>query len=224
MSKDYIGIFDVIGPVMVGPSSSHTSGAVMIAWMSRQIFSGTPKKVTFTLYGSFADTYKGHGTDRALIGGMLGYKPDMLEIRSAYEHAAKAGLDVSFVPDSKTEVDHPNTVDVLMEDVCGHTLLVRGESIGGGRVRITRMNDIEVDFTGENSTMIIGHQDVPGMIAFITHCLAEHSVNIASLKNFRKEAGKGAITVVEADGFIPEEVKDTIMDHKSVVSVDLIEL
>jgi L-serine dehydratase len=131
---------------------------------------------------------------------------------------------VSFVPDSKTEVNHPNTVDVLMEDVCGHTLLVRGESIGGGRVRITRMNDIEVDFTGENSTMIIGHQDVPGMIAFITHCLAEHSVNIASLKNFRKEAGKDAITVVEDDGFIPEEVKDTIMDHKSVVSVDLIEL
>ncbi len=97
---------------MVGPSSSHTSGAATIAWMARQLFDAEPAKVTFTLYGSFAETYKGHGTDRALIGGILGYKSDDVRIRTAYEEAEKAGLEVKFVPDRETETEHPNTVDI----------------------------------------------------------------------------------------------------------------
>lgn len=111
MRNNYISMFDIIGPVMVGPSSSHTSGAAAIAWMARQILSGVPVHVTFTLYGSFADTYQGHGTDRALIGGMLGYRPDDVRIRTAFEEAREAGLDVEFVVDKEEEMPHPNTVD-----------------------------------------------------------------------------------------------------------------
>lgn len=224
MKNSYIGIFDVIGPVMVGPSSSHTSGAATIAWMARQIFTGTPVKVTYTLYGSFAETYRGHGTDRALIGGMLGYKSDDVRIRNAYEQARAAGMLVEFAEDKTTEVSHPNTVDIVMEGSDGHSLLIRGESVGGGRVRIRRMNDIEVDFTGEYSTMIIGHQDKTGTVAYITKVLADNKINIATLKLFRKEKGKDAFTVVETDSFIDEDVKDEIMNYDTVTSVDLIEI
>ena len=224
MANNYIGLFDVIGPVMVGPSSSHTSGAVTIAWMARQIFTGTPVKVKFTLYGSFAETYKGHGTDRALIGGMLGYKSSDIRIRDAYAQARKNKLEVEFVADKETEVSHPNTVDILMTGEDGHTLLIRGESIGGGRVRIRRLNDIEVDFTGEYSTMIIGHRDATGTVAYITKCLAEESVNVATLKLFREGKGLKAFTVVETDSTISEELKEKILQYESVTSVDLIEV
>ena len=224
MANNYIGLFDVIGPVMVGPSSSHTSGAATIAWMARQIFTGTPVKVTFTLYGSFAETYKGHGTDRALIGGMLGYKSSDVRIRDAYAQARKNKLEVEFVADKETEVSHPNTVDILMTGEDGHTLLIRGESIGGGRVRIRRLNDIEVDFTGEYSTMIIGHRDATGTVAYITKCLAEESVNVATLKLFREGKGLNAFTVVETDSTISEELKEKILQYETVTSVDLIEI
>lgn len=224
MKNNYIGIFDVIGPIMIGPSSSHTSGAARIAWMARQIYTGTPTKVSFTLYGSFAETYLGHGTDRALIGGMLGYRQKDMRIRNAYELAEKAGLRVGFIPDTETEVSHPNTVDVLMSDESGHSLLVRGESIGGGRVCIKRINDIDVEFNGDYSTVIIGHLDKLGMAAFITGCLAEYNINIASLRLFREGRGRRAFTVIESDNFIPEELKERLLQHENVVSVDLIEI
>jgi len=224
MSKNYIGIFDVIGPVMVGPSSSHTSGAASIARMARHIFSGEPTRAVFTLYGSFAETYKGHGTDRALIGGMLGYKPDDIRIRDAYEQARASGLQVEIIPDKETETAHPNTVDILVEDAEGHSLQIRGESIGGGRVRIIKINETDVDFNGDYSTLIIGHQDVTGTVAYITGCLAEHRINVATLKLFREEKGKTAITVIETDSSIPDELKDMIMQYETVNSVELIEI
>ena len=224
MRNDYIGIFDVIGPVMVGPSSSHTSGAAMIAWMARQIFTGEPVKAEFTLYGSFADTYKGHGTDRALIGGILGYRPDDVRIRNAYRHADEEGVEISFLIDRETETAHPNTVDIRMESADGHVLRVRGESIGGGRVRIVRMNDIDVDFTGEYSTVIVGHMDEPGVAAYITGILADHRVNIAFMKLFREEKGKTAITVIESDEYIPDEAVSDLLAHTQINSVDVIEI
>ena len=219
-----MGLFDIIGPVMVGPSSSHTSGAASIAWMARQILTGTPRKVKFTLYGSFAETFRGHGTDRALIGGLLGYRPDDVRIRNAYEHAREAGLKVQMTPDKMTAVSHPNTVDIDMEATDGHRLLVRGESIGGGRVRIRKINDIEVDFSGEYSTLIIGHRDEAGTLAFVTTRLANHEVNIAFMKLFRDGKGKNAFTVIESDEFIPEELKDELLSYDTINSVDLIEI
>ena len=223
MAHNYLGLFDVIGPVMVGPSSSHTSGAATIAWMARQIFSGTPEKVVFTLYGSFAETYKGHGTDRALIGGMLGYKSSDVRIRDAYMYARKNWMRVEFVVDKETYVSHPNTVDINIEGSGEHTLLIRGESIGGGRVRIRKINEIEVDFTGEYSTMIISHQDVTGTVAYITKCLAEEDVNVATLKLFREGKGMKAVTVVETDSTISEALKEKILQFESITDVDLIE-
>ena len=224
MRKDYISIFDVIGPIMVGPSSSHTSGAATIAWMARQIFTGIPVKATFTLYGSFADTYQGHGTDRALVGGVLGYRPDDTRIRNAFDHAKEDGLEFDFVIDRDTETKHPNTVDILLENSDGHSLMVRGESIGGGRVRIVRMNDIDVDFTGEYSTLIVGHKDAKGVAAYITGILSDHDVNIAFMKLFRETKGLKAITVIESDGYIPDEAVNDLMANSLVESVDVIEI
>lgn len=224
MRNGNIGIFDIIGPVMVGPSSSHTSGAAAISWMARQMLTGIPAKVTFTLYGSFADTYMGHGTDRALIGGMLGYKPDDVRIRKAFEYAEEAGLEVNFVVNREEEMPHPNTVDIDMTADDGHTLFVRGESIGGGRMRITRMNDIEVDFNGEYSTIIVSHKDEAGMAAFITGSLAEAKINIATMRIFREGKGKKAVTVIETDDFISETIREKMIAHSGVTSVDIIEL
>ena len=224
MSNNYISLFDVIGPIMVGPSSSHTSGAASIAWMARQILTGTPRKVKFTLYGSFAETYMGHGTDRALIGGILGYRPKDVRIRNSYELAREAGVKVELVPDNETQVSHPNTVDVEMENEEGHVLLIRGESVGGGRVRIKRINDIEVDFTGEYSTLIIGHRDEAGTLAFVTSRLANYQVNIAFMKLFRDEKGKNAFTVIETDEVIPSELTEELLKYETINSVDLIEV
>ena len=224
MKKNYIGLFDVIGPVMVGPSSSHTSGAATIAWMTRQIFTGSPESVDFTLYGSFADTYRGHGTDRALVGGMLGFKSDDERIRDSFELAREAGLRYSFSADRETETSHPNTVDISVKGADGHTLLVRGESLGGGRVRITRLNSIDVEFTGEYSTLLVGHRDETGTLAYITGRLAAHRVNIAFMKLFREEEGGNAFTVIESDDILPDELKEELLSYHTVRSVDIIEL
>lgn len=224
MRKNYIGLFDVIGPVMVGPSSSHTSGAASIAWTARQIFTGVPVKAEFTLYGSFADTYMGHGTDRALVGGVLGFKPDDMRIRDSFEIAKRQGLHVNIKADGVTETRHPNTVDILMETAEGHSLKVRGESLGGGRMRITRLNNIDVDITGEYSTLIVGHKDEAGTIAFITGKLAEHNMNIAFMKLFREEKGSNAVTVIETDDYLPPELESELMGYPSIESVDMIEL
>ena len=223
MRKNYISIFDVIGPTMVGPSSSHTSGAATIAWMARQILSGTPVRAEFTLYGSFADTYKGHGTDRALIGGVLGYGSNDLRIRDSYERAEEAGLEVEIRADRETETAHPNTVDVRLVADDGHDLCLRGESVGGGRVRLVRINGIDVDITGEYSTMIIGHRDEPGTIAFVTSRLANHQVNIAFMKLFREKIGGKSFTVIESDNYYPDEIVGELMGYPSIDSVDLIE-
>ena len=224
MRKNYIGLFDVIGPIMVGPSSSHTSGAATIAWMTRQIFTGKPVRADVTFYRSFADTYRGHGTDRAVAGGLLGYRSYDKRIRDAFEHAKKAGLAVRFTADKDTMTPHPNTVDILLEGDDGHTLFVRGESLGGGRVRITRLNNIDVEFTGEYSTLIVGHKDKAGTLAYITSVLADHHVNIAFMKLFREEKGQRAVTVIESDDFLPDGLQDELLDYPTIDSVDMIEL
>ena len=151
----FISAFDVMGPNMIGPSSSHTAGAARIAFLARKMLNGTLKKVQFTLYGSFAKTYHGHGTDRALLGGIMGFGTDDMRIRDSFEIAKDIGLDFSFVPNEIETDVHPNTVDILMTNENGDHILIRGESLGGGKARICRINDVEVDFTGEYSTLIV---------------------------------------------------------------------
>lgn len=182
------------------------------------------EKVTFTLYGSFARTYRGHGTDKALLGGTLGFHTDDERIRDAFEIADRMGVEYHFIPDEKNITNHPNTADIFFEDREGHTLFVRGESIGGGKMRIVRINHIDVEFTGEYSTLIVQQIDKPGVVAHITQCLSLHNINIAFMRLFREEKGTTAFTVVESDEPIPRDILQYIRINPNVSDLMLIEM
>lgn len=220
----FISLFEVIGPNMVGPSSSHTAGAVSMALLARKLFPAEIKKVEFTLYGSFAKTYRGHGTDRALLGGIMGFETDDLRIRDSLSIAKERNLDYHFSIGQNTGEEHPNTADIDMTGVNGERLFVRGVSIGGGKVKIVRLNQIDVDFTGEYSTLIISQTDRPGVVAHITKVLSEREVNIAFMRLFREEKGAKAFTVVESDERIPDEVVEQIRENPLVSDVMLVQI
>ena len=221
---NFLSIFDVIGPNMIGPSSSHTAGAVSIALMARKMFPEPIQKVTFTLYGSFAKTYRGHGTDRALLGGILGFSTDNEKIRDAFTYAKEMQVEYEFIIDDQTQTNHPNTADIDIIGTSGHTLSVRGESLGGGKMKIVRIDNIDVEFTGEYSTLIVHQQDKPGVVAHITQALSEYEVNIAFMRLFRETKGANAYTVVESDHPIPEAVLDQIRTNPNVDDLMLIQL
>ena len=221
---NFLSIFDVIGPNMIGPSSSHTAGAVSIALMARKMFPEPIQKVTFTLYGSFAKTYRGHGTDRALLGGILGFSTDNEKIRDAFTYAKEMQVEYEFIIDDQPQTNHPNTADIDIIGTSGHTLSVRGESIGGGKMKIVRIDNIDVEFTGEYSTLIVHQQDKPGVVAHITQALSEYEVNIAFMRLFRETKGANAYTVVESDHPIPEAVLDQIRTNPNVDDLMLIQL
>ena len=211
----FISLFEVIGPNMVGPSSSHTAGAVSMALLARKLFPGKIKEVHFTLYGSFAKTYRGHGTDRALMGGMLGFETDDLRIRDSLALAKKAGIDYTFTISEETDGIHPNTADM---DILGT------KGLGGGKVKIVKLNNISVDFTGEYSTLIVSQTDKPGVVAHITKVLSEAGVNIAFMRLFREEKGAAAYTVVESDEKIPEDIPEKIRENPLVSDIMLVQL
>ncbi len=217
-----LGLRDVIGPIMVGPSSSHTAGALAIARMARRLCGSAPRRVTFTLYGSFAHTGRGHGTDKALVAGMLGLAADDLAIRNSFELAERAGIDVALAFDTKTAQEHPNTVDVAIEEQDGTTLDVRGVSIGGGAAVITRIDGIDVDITGEHTSIVVHQQDECGVLAHIASCLATCGINIATTRMFRTRRGADAFTVMETDDAITAQVRALIENHPSVHSVRII--
>ena len=219
----FLSIFDVIGPNMIGPSSSHTAGAVSMALLARKMCPSPVRRVTFTLYGSFAKTYHGHGTDRALLGGILGFSTDDPRIRDAFSIAKERGVEYEYIIDEKTETAHPNTADIQITCVGGYELTVRGESIGGGKIKIVRINQIDVEFTGEYSTLIVRQTDHPGIVAHITQCLSNERVNIAFMRLFREDKGAMAYTVVESDEPIPERILDEIRENKHVKELMLIQ-
>lgn len=221
---NFLSIFDVIGPNMIGPSSSHTAGAVSMALVARKMFPEQICKVKFVLYGSFAKTYHGHGTDRALLGGILGFSTDDARIRDAFDIATERGVEFEYIPDEETITDHPNTADIYMTGVNGYEMMVRGESIGGGKIKIVRINDIDVEFTGEYCTLIVRQTDTPGVIAHITQCLSNQGVNIAFMRLFREDKGATAFTVVESDEMIPEQILDEIKQNPNVHELMLIQM
>lgn len=191
--------FEILGPVMVGPSSSHTAGALRCAQVASSLMEAPVARVRFVLHNSFAHTYEGHGTNRALVAGIMGLAPDDERIRDAFALARERNLAFTFVPGADDEHLHPNTVDIEMEDAQGTTCSVRGESLGGGRVRLSRINGVEVDITGEYDTIFVAHQDTPGVLAALTVRLSEHGVNIAFMRTYRTERGGAAYTVFELD-------------------------
>ena len=219
----FISVFDVLGPNMIGPSSSHTAGAAAISFLARKMIAPPIVKVEFTLYGSFAKTYQGHGTDRALLGGLMGFETDDTRIRNSFQIAQDRGLDYRFTP-CTTETDvHPNTVDIRRENAAGQVMAVRGESLGGGKVRIVRINGVRVDFTGEYAAVIAIHQDKPGVVAHITKVLSEHNVNIAFMRLFREGKGDTAYSIIESDGTLPDGIPEQLKANPHIRDVMIVQ-
>lgn len=220
MGKSF-GAFDVLGPVMIGPSSSHTAGAARLGKVAGTIAGGEIRKVVFYLHGSFAKTYKGHGTDRALVAGILGMEPHDSRLRDSLSIASEAGILYEFVEKDLGDV-HPNTVKFSFEMKDGRVSTVTGSSIGGGNIIITEIDGEEVEFTGAFPTLITRHTDKPGIIAAVTSVLSNLEVNVAFMRVFRKAKGKMASMVIETDNPIPDEAINYISKIKGIEKAILI--
>jgi L-serine dehydratase len=204
-----VSLLDIIGPVMVGPSSSHTAGACRIGLLGRGLIGGTPHRAVLELHGSFARTGEGHGTDRALVGGLLGFRPDDDRLRTALEIAEREGLEYRFEKTSLGDDQHPNTVRMTLER-SDLRATVTASSIGAGRIIITEIDGFPVEVTGSYHTLVIVADDVRGSIAKITTVLAEHSINIATLRLTRKQRGGDAFIVIECDETPTDQVVQEI--------------
>lgn len=202
-------LLDVLGPVMIGPSSSHTAGAARLGRLARILLGEPPARAVVTLHGSFAATYSGHGTDLALVGGLLGFRPDDERIREAFLHARAAGLDVTIRTADLGEV-HPNTARFDLEGISGRRTSVTGCSPGGGRVEVTEIDGLKVSLTGERPALVATYPDRPGVAAAITGILAREGINIASMRITRAGRGKTAICIIESDQPIPPTVRTEI--------------
>ena len=211
-----MSVFDIIGPNMIGPSSSHTAGALRIAKLARNMVKRPVLQVKFILYGSFAETYKGHGTDRALVAGMLDFDTEDIRIKDSFFYAKEAGLNYSFDINREKKDIHPNTVDIIITDDKLEETSVTGVSIGGGRAVIKKINGVDIDLSGEYHTIVIKHRDLPGAIARITEILSNFSINIAYMKLYRETKGTIAYSVIEADDPIIMDVVDKIEELPSV--------
>ena len=219
-----ISVFDVIGPVMVGPSSSHTAGADRIGLLAGKLLKGRIVKAEFVLYGSFARTAEGHGTKRALLGGVLGFTPEDVRIRDSYQYAEESGVEYHFTENFEETDLHPNTADIILTDENGKVLKVRGKSVGGGKVVIENINGIQVDFTGNYPTILVEQRDAPGVLNFITRVLSARKINIAFMRLYRESKGNKAYTIIEADEKIPEAVIADIESHREIKSAPLLEV
>jgi L-serine dehydratase len=213
-----VNVFDIIGPVMIGPSSSHTAGAVRIGRVSRKILGEDAVKADIGLAGSFALTYRGHGTDRAIIAGLLGMLPDDERIRDSFLIARERGLVFNF-SEVRIPKAHPNTAKLHLTGKSGKKCLVQGASIGGGNILITSVNEMETAFTGNSDTLIIAHQDMPGMIASVTFRMAEMGINIGNFKLSRPHKGFQAVMTLEIDGTISHETVDKLLALPHIDSV-----
>lgn len=204
-------VFDIIGPVMIGPSSSHTAGACKIGKIVSIIFRELPDIVTIYLYGSFAKTYRGHGTDIALVGGILGMTPEDVCLADSLKLAYERGVDVRFVINKEEKTEHPNTARLVVEKGT-KKLSVTGISIGGGAIKVTEVNGFNIALNMGVPTFVIVHQDVPGMIAQVTNILSEQKVNISQMNMTRESRGENAIMMIEVDtphvAGICEKMKD----------------
>jgi L-serine dehydratase len=211
-------MFEVIGPVMIGPSSSHTAGAVRIGRLARAVFGQQPARVRIALHGSFASTGHGHGTDLALVAGLLGLAPDDERIRTADDEARAAGMEVAFIAEDLGEV-HPNTARIEMASADGRRVTVQGSSIGGADVVLTAIDDFDVAINGKLPVLVVEHHDQPGVIASVSAVLAEHGVNIASMEVSRERRGARALMVIETDQPVSGPAIEAVCSAEAVTSV-----
>lgn len=199
-----MNIFDIVGPVMVGPSSSHTAGAVKIGYTSRKLLAEPVQKAEILLYGSFLATGRGHGTDRAILAGLLGMLPDNPDIPRSFELAKKAGMEFTF-GEAKLKNAHPNSVQLLLTGKNSRRLEIVGESLGGSLINIAQIDGLSANFSAEYPTLIVHNLDQPGHIAEVTSMLSHKSVNIASMQLYRSSRGGNAVMVIECDQEVPAE-------------------
>ena len=206
-----VSLLDIIGPVMVGPSSSHTAGACRLGLLARGLVGGTPERAVIELHGSFARTGEGHGTDKAIVGGLMGFRPDDERLREALDIAEREGLDYHFEKTTLGEenVVHPNTVRLTVERI-GRRSVMTGSSLGAGRVLVTEIDGYPVEVTGNYHTIVLVAGDVKGSIAAITHLLSAFDLNIATLRVSRQQRGGDAFMVYELDEPPDERVRDVI--------------
>ncbi|TVY10511.1 L-serine ammonia-lyase, iron-sulfur-dependent subunit beta [Paenibacillus cremeus] len=217
-------VFSIIGPSMIGPSSSHTAGAVRLGRVARQIFGALPAQADIELFGSFADTYRGHGTDLALIGGLLDYATDDPRIPKAEKYAEAAGMKIIFHP-KKAKGAHPNTATITLQGD-QRSISMTGASIGGGNIEIMNVNQFDVTFSGVYPTLLITHLDRPGMIAEITSIFGRAQMNIGYMDLDRKGREGDAMTVIEADAPISDALVQEMNGLemiREVIRVDLSE-
>lgn len=211
-------IFDIIGPVMVGPSSSHTAGAVRIGYIAGKLMGEPIAKAEILLYGSFLATGKGHGTRKALVAGLLGMKPDDMRIPNSFEIAKEHGIEVVFGESTLREA-HPNTAQILLTSVTGKKLEIVGESLGGSRINIAQIDGITTNFSGDYPTLVVHNMDQPGHVAEVTSMLAHKSVNIATMQLYRANRGGNSVMVLECDQEVPDDRINWLRHAEGVVKV-----
>lgn len=217
-----MNIFDIIGPVMIGPSSSHTAGAVRLGLLAASVLGSLPKKAEIYLHGSFAETYKGHGTDMALLAGLMGWLPDDERIPRASSYAEENHLQYSYHKIDLGNMAHPNTVLFKLTAADGGQCDVVGSSIGGGQVMVTEIDGFPVELTGRLPAVLTVHVDARGIIALVTSTLANAGVNIATMRVFRDNKGGMASMVIECDEAVPQEILNLIAALPQMESVRFI--
>ena len=218
-----MNLFDILGPVMVGPSSSHTAGAARIGRIARRLLAeGTPSRAQIALSGSFAATGRGHGTDRALVAGLMGMKPDDERIPQSLTLAQQAGMGVSFSHVSLSG-EHPNTARLHLTASSGRELTMTASSLGGGRIEVVEMNGLRVRFSGDLPTLIIQNRDLPGYVSDVTGVLAHEAVNIATMRLYRDYPGGNAVMVLEVDKPVPHAARERLRAIDGISGVTFID-
>ena len=216
-------LFDIMGPIMVGPSSSHTAGAERIGLITRRLLGEPPVSARLLLHGSFAATGKGHGTDRALVAGLLGLAPDDPDLPRSFALAKEAGMEVA-VGTVTLRGAHPNTVVLQVTGAGGRSMEVNASSLGGGRVRVNAIDGLEASFTGDHPTLIIRNEDRPGAVAEVSAALSRRQVNIAAMQLYRNMRGGLAVMVIESDQPIWGAAVDELRGLPGIVSVTYLEM
>jgi len=216
-----MNVFDIIGPVMIGPSSSHTAGAVRLGRVAWKILEEKAVRADIRLSGSFAQTYRGHGTDKALIAGIMGMHSDDERIRRSLALAEEEVLVYSFTAEDIRDA-HPNTARIHLKGENGAECTIQGASIGGGNILITEIDGMEVSFTGQYNTLMVLHYDKPGTIAAVTNFMAYSGTNIGNFRLARKKKGGEAVMTIEVDGDVEESLIQSLRILPNVINVILI--
>lgn len=216
-----MNVLDIIGPIMIGPSSSHTAGAVRLGLVARKILGEEPKQALIELSGSFARTYRGHGTDKALLAGIMGLQPDDERIRCSPQLAQERGLVFSFqekeIPDA-----HPNTARIRLIGAQGQETTMVGASTGGGNILVTEIDQMKVSFSAQHNTLLALHWDRPGTVAAVSNYMARAHINIATFQLSRAKKGGLAIMTLEVDGEVPDEILEHLKAFDNFIAIRLI--